>query len=191
MKEVSSLKKNPKFLNALSLPPITQIGMVVRDLGEGVEYYKHLLNIRKWYRTRIKESSYVFKGKPIELSLDIAMGYSGKMQIELIHILGGDEKNVYFDRLGKGGEGFHHFGVMVRDLDADLRKMEKAGYQPLQTGSLRCEGGGFTRIGYMDTVQDAGFILELIETKAFGINLGMPQWLVSLGRLTGDISSMR
>jgi len=80
---------------------------------------------------------------------------------------------------------------MVRDLDADIEKMEAAGYRALQTGSLRCEGGGFTRIGYMDTVQDAGFILELIETKAFGINLGMPQWLVSLGRVTGDVSSIR
>jgi hypothetical protein len=68
--------------------------------------------------------------------------------------------------------------------------MEEAGLRPLQTGMLVFGRGGVTKFAYMDTMEQAGFILELIETRAFGINLGMKQWLVSLGRFTGDTEAI-
>ena len=181
---------NLDILGGLRIPPISQMGFVVQSLEESSAFYGSLLNIKKWYRTKITECDYTFKGKPIEMVLDIAVGYSGKTQIELIKVSGPDD-NIYYDVNGRDGFGFHHFGVVVNNLEKHIRGMETAGIEPLQIGTLKYGGGGVTKVAYMDTMETAGFILELIETKAFGINLGMPQWLVNLGRITGDICAMK
>ena len=176
----------PDILAKLDIPPISQMGFVVQSLDDSTAFYGGLLNIKKWYQTKITECDYSFKGKPIEMGLDIAVGYSGKTQIELIKVSGPDD-NIYYDVNGRDGFGFHHFGVVVNNLEKYTFAMETAGIELLQVGTLKYGGGGATKVAYMDTMKAAGFILELIETKAFGINLGMPQWLVNLGRITGDV----
>lgn len=181
---------NLGILKTLSLPPVTQMGFVVQSLEESTEFYGSMLNIKKWYRTKIIECDYIYKDSPIDNSLDIVVGYSGKTQVELIKVSGNDD-NIYYDYIGREGIGFHHFGVVVNNLETQVKKMGMAGIRPLQSGRLKYGGGGVTKVAYMDTMKSAGFILELIETKAFGINLGMPQWLVNLGRITGDIIAMR
>ncbi|HPR55655.1 MAG TPA: VOC family protein [Deltaproteobacteria bacterium] len=176
-------------LDGLKLPPVTQIGMVVPDLGAGVDFYRGFLGISKWYRTVITECRYTFRNRPIDIRLDIAVGYSGRTQVELIQVFGSDD-NIYYAYPGEAGFGFHHFGVVVDDLEKAKRTMQDRGFPALQEGTLKYAGGGKTRVAYLDTMEKAGMILELIETKAFGINLGMPEWLVSLGRITGDTMTM-
>jgi methylmalonyl-CoA/ethylmalonyl-CoA epimerase len=176
-------------LDDLDLPPVSQIGMVVPDLLDGVRFYRNLLGIPKWYQTVITECSYYYRNRPIDISLDIAVGYSGKTQVELIQVHGKDD-NIYHAHPGEAGFGFHHFGVVVNDLRDGVRAMRGRGFAPLQEGTLKYAGGGATKVAYLDTMGKAGLILELIETKAFGINLGMPEWLINLGRLTGDTKAM-
>lgn len=183
------LNKPSISLDGLDLPAVTQIGMVVPDLMEGVRLYRDFFNIPKWYHTLISECSYYYKDRPIDILLDIAVGYSGKTQIELIQVIGKDD-NIYRAHPGEAGFGFHHFGVVVDDLDKAKAVMKGRGHLPLQEGTLKYAGGGKTRVAYLDTVDSAGLILELIETKAFGLNLGMPEWLVSLGRITGDTKNI-
>ncbi len=181
--------KQPVSLDGLDLPAVTQIGMVVPDLLEGVKFYRDFLGIPRWYHTVITECSYYYKNRPIDIMLDIAVGYSGKTQIELIQVHGSDD-NIYRAHPGEAGFGFHHFGVVVDNLDKARRIMWDRGYAPLQEGTLKYAGGGKTRVAYLDTIDEAGLILELIETKAFGLNLGMPQWLINLGRITGDTKAI-
>lgn len=190
MKTPNPTQINAGLLAESGLPPVSQMGFVVQDLESGTELYGSLLNIKKWYRPKITLCDYTYKGNPIDMSLEIAVGYSGKNQIELIQVSGPDD-NIYYEINGRDGFGFHHFGVVVNNLEQSIETMERAGILPLQVGTLKYGGGGLTKVAYLDTMESAGFILELIETKAFGLNLGMPQWLVSLGRITGDIMPMK
>jgi catechol 2,3-dioxygenase-like lactoylglutathione lyase family enzyme len=176
-------------LDGLDLPHVSQIGMVVPDLLKGVRFYRDFLGIQKWYQTVITECSYYYRNRPIDIRLDIAVGYSGKTQIELIEVHGKDD-NIYQAHPGEAGFGFHHFGVVVNDLRDSVRTMRGRGFAPLQEGMLKYAGGGKTKVAYLDTMDKAGLILELIETKAFGINLGMPEWLINLGRITGDTKAI-
>jgi hypothetical protein len=178
------------LIRKLKLPPISQLGIIIPDIQKGVDYYSCLLNIKKWYRTKINYQEYFYQGRPIDQELNIVVGYSGKVQFELIQVNGKDE-NIYSAVLGKGGAGFHHFGVTVSNVEKKVQELEHAGIKPLQTGILRFGRGGVTKFAYLDTMERAGFILELIETRAFGINMGMPRWLVSLGRFTGDTESIK
>ena len=173
----------------LDFSPISQIGIIVPHLKKGVSYYRSFLNIKQWYRPEIKKFECYYLDNPIDLQVEIAVGYSGKIQIELIQVSGKDD-NIYYAHLGREGYGFHHMGVTVKDLEKGIEEMKAAGFQPVQTGTLEFGRGGVTHFAYFDTTKSAGFIFELIETRAFGINLKMPEWLLSLGRFTGDTTSI-
>jgi hypothetical protein len=95
-----TIAKDVPLLKNLKLPPISQIGIVVSDLKKGVDYYRNLLTIRKWYRPKINRYEYFYREKQIDQQLDIAVGYSGKIQIELI-LVSGTGENVYSAVLGK------------------------------------------------------------------------------------------
>jgi len=177
------------LLLSIGLPAVSQVGIIVNDLDKAVRYYRSLLNIKRWYSTRINGEECYYRGKPIDQRLDIAVGYWGKTQVELIRQHCGEE-NVYNAALGIGGQGFHHLGVTVADLEKKVSLFQKGGIEALQTGTIRFGRGGVTKYAYLDTLERTGFILELIETRAFGINLGMPQWVVNLGRITGDTESI-
>lgn len=183
---MTTLNQHLKDLGELPLPPVTQIGMVVPDLAAGIQFYRTFLNIPTWYRPVIVESRCSYLGRPIDQHLDIAVGYTGKIQVELIQVRGRDD-NIYSAHPGEAGFGFHHFGVLVSDLDKTVAAMQARGYAPLQEGMLRYAGGGVSKFAYLDTLKQAGLILELMEAKAFGLNLGMPQWLIKLGCMTGDM----
>jgi catechol 2,3-dioxygenase-like lactoylglutathione lyase family enzyme len=181
---------DPSFLDRAGagkrdLPPLSQIGLTVPDLSRGARYYSSLLGVGKWYRTMITGAEYYYHGRPLNLRLDIAVGYSGGLQIELIEHHS-EAENIYNAPTAPRGFGLHHLGFSVSDLDARLDLLRLKGVMPLQTGTIRFGRGGVTRFAYLDTMEQAGFVLELIETRAFGIYLGMPRWLVNLGRLTGD-----
>jgi hypothetical protein len=69
--------------------------------------------------------------------------------------------------------------------------MHDAGTDVLQSGFIRFAGGGACRFAYLDTVDRLGCILELIEMKVYGLQLGMPEWLLRVGTLTGDVDRLR
>ena len=52
-------------------------------------------------------------------------------------------------------------------------------------------GDAVTRFAYLDTLPYCGFIVELIETRLWGMNLGMPEWLIRVGQLTGATEIVR
>ncbi|RJQ67055.1 MAG: VOC family protein [Desulfobacteraceae bacterium] len=172
-------------LQELLLPPASQIGITVSNLEKGVRFYQSLLHVKKWYRTKITDADYFYKDKAIDQKLDIVVGYWGKMQLELIQ-QNCSVENIYTRHAAPGGFGLHHLGVVVGDLERKVSMLRDMGILPLQTGTIRFGRGGLTHFAYMDSMARAGFILELIETRAFGLNLGMPEWLVNIGRATGD-----
>ena len=48
-----------------------------------------------------------------------------------------------------------------------------------------------TEIDWDIVVGSSGRVqVELIETKVYGLNLGMPEWLLKVGRLTGDVERL-
>jgi catechol 2,3-dioxygenase-like lactoylglutathione lyase family enzyme len=173
----------------MKLPPVSQVGIVVPDLKKGVDYYRRLLGIKTWCRTRVTGVECRYLGKPIDIGYNIAVGYSGKNQVELLEV-DCPEENIYTGTDGKPASGFHHLGYAAKNIERDMEVFNSAGIRILQEGTIRFGRAGITRFAYFDTVESAGFILEAIETRAFGINLGMPEWLVKTGRFTGDTESI-
>lgn len=173
-------------MKGVKLPKVNQIGIVVPDIGAAVRYYSKFLNIKPWFHSKTRSNDAIFKGKSFHLELDIALAFSGGMEIELIQTLT-DRECIYSDILMKQGGGLHHIGIMVTGFDRKLDRMKAAGIGVIQSGVIKTVGGAVTKYAYMDTVSTCGIISEIIESKLMGMPVFHNNFMMHVGRLTGDI----
>lgn len=183
-------KIDTSIIKELKLPAMGQLGIVVKDIHPSLEYYSTLLNIRTWYQAKIVKSTIHYCGNLIDLDLDIAVGYSGGLQFELIQVLKGDT-NIYTDLINTRGQGIHHIGFVVSNISKGIDILKNAGFKLIQHGTFETEGKAVTRFAYFDTMEQLGYITELIQTTLFGINVGMSRWMMKIGRVFGDVNIIK
>ena len=160
-----------------------QLGLVVKDMDSAVEKDSEVYGIKRWYRTNIDRFDYYYKGEKRHLLLDIVVGYARGSQIELIQVLEGED-NAYVELLLK--ENLPHNGVCVRNFDRKFEQLKALGYPELHHGTIFLKGISRVRVAYFDARESLGYILEIIEVKSLGLNIGMPEFMVAAARLTGD-----
>ena len=142
---------------------IAQTAIVVEDLEGTVEKYWEKFGIGPWQfytyeKPLVKEMSY--KGEPADYAMRIALSYFGPSRIELIEVKRGE--SVYADFVREHGYGVQHLGVLVDDMQVAIAQAEAAGYAVVQDGSgFGLDGDG--HYAYLDTAEDLGVMLELIE----------------------------
>ena len=142
-----------------------QIGIVTEDIEAAMRRYSRIFDCGPWhvytYGPAIVEEP-TFRGAAGRFEMRLALAGSGP-QLELIQPLTGP--SLYHEWLERHGEGLHHIGMRVPDLDAGIRDMEQRGFVVLQSGrGYGLDGdGGFA---YLDTTVELGVILELIEVPA-------------------------
>jgi 4-hydroxyphenylpyruvate dioxygenase-like putative hemolysin len=98
-----------------------------------------------------KEQGYVYK---------LALCNVGPVLYELMESVQGP--NIYEEFLNEHGEGVHHLGYFVEDIDAEISNMDSRGFALLQSG----RGFGTNDDGayaYFDTERACGCILEALE----------------------------
>ncbi|MBM3132011.1 MAG: hypothetical protein FJZ95_03125 [Chloroflexi bacterium] len=150
----------PERQHAVALPPVEQIGIVVKDIEKAVEYYTSTFG---WGPFTIQEHAMkgpLYRGKPTDCRLKLAIARSGTIEIELIQVLEGETPHTEF--LREKGEGLHHLRFRVDDLNAMLTELAREGIEPLWYQSLPKFGVSFA---YLDTDKIGGVIMELIEVK--------------------------
>ena len=162
-----------------------QLGLIVDDMDEAVKAHTAVYGIRNWYRTRNKSIEYFYKGRQREIELDLVVGYCKGSQVELIQVLKGED-NAYVELLLK--ENLPHTGIMVRDWDAKYQALIDLGYPEIHRITINLKGISRVRVAYFDCRDTPlGVILEVIEVKSLGINLGMPKRIVQAALATGDV----
>ena len=142
---------------------VAQVAIVVKDIDRAVALYNNVFGIGPWHfytykKPFVKEMSY--KGKQANHSNRLALSYFGDLRVELIEVQYGD--SIYQDFIEKHGYGVQHLGVLVDDMEEALALAAKAGIMMIQDGSgFGPDGDG--HYAYLDTEDDFGFTIELIE----------------------------
>lgn len=98
----------------------------------------------------------LYRGKPVDLDLSVAIAQAGDTQIELIS-QHNDAPSAWRDLVPKGKVGFHHMALYCRDFDKDFAAYSAA--SPVAFTGV-CYGN---RVAYIDTSPTMGCMLELIE----------------------------
>ena len=98
---------------------------------------------------------------------------------------------IYAEHLEAKGEGIHHVGFFVSNLDKKLAALRAIGIAPVQSGEIRSRGGAVTRYAYYETGGPGNIVAEFIETKILGVPVGMSSLMMNIGCLTGDAQRVR
>ena len=140
-----------------------QVAIVVRDLDASMARYVDKLGIGPWkvytYGPEMLHSM-TYRGEPASYVMELAIAFTGDTMWELIESVEGP--NIYEEFLNEHGEGLHHLGYYVGDLDKEIATMAALGYPLLQSGKgfgVENDGG----YAYFDTAADLGCIIEAIE----------------------------
>jgi methylmalonyl-CoA/ethylmalonyl-CoA epimerase len=149
--------------NARAIGAIEHVGVLVRDLDRAMEHYANDLGIGPWAVYTLspdwirdmtvhgEEQGYVHK---------LALCNVGPVLYELMESVRGP--NIYEEFLNEHGEGVHHLGYLVEDIDEEISNMEERGFAMVQSG----RGFGTANDGayaYFDTENACGCILEASE----------------------------
>ncbi len=150
------MKIDPRVKQVLGVKKVNQVGIVVRDMDRAIKNYSEIFGI---HFPKVISPEYVnmtYRGKPAHFRIKVAAGMLGDLEIELIQVLEGE--TAYGEFLEKWGEGLHHFGFDVKNMDERVKTLKELGIGVLQSG----ERPG-VRFVYMDTEQIVGVIFEFVE----------------------------
>lgn len=147
----------------VGISSVDQVAVVVRDLDASMKRYVEEFGIGPW-RVYTFSPDWIrgmtFRGEEQGYSMSLALADVGGMMYELIEPVQGP--NSYAAFLDEHGEGLHHFGYFVDDLDVEIKNMQAKGYALLQSGrgiGTKGEGG----YAYFETERALGCIVEAIE----------------------------
>ena len=129
---------------------VDQIGIVVKDVEKYVKFYEKVLGVEPF---PIAEST-INSAK-----LKIVLFELGEVEIELIQVVEGESIHSRF--LEETGEGLHHQGFFVNDLESELARLEENGIKVLERGEVL----GTVKFAYLDTKEALGLVLELIQWR--------------------------
>jgi methylmalonyl-CoA/ethylmalonyl-CoA epimerase len=128
---------------------VDQIGVVVKDMDRNIKFYK-MLGLEPFLTME----------SPLESAkLKFGLFQLGEIQLELIQVLEGSTIHSKF--LKERGEGLHHLGFFVEDIEEELVALEKEGIKVLKRGIVE----EVVKFAYLDTEQNLGIILELIQLE--------------------------
>lgn len=162
----------------LEVPWLGQIGIVVKDIDTTIDYLQKVFGIGPWAVFEGGPESCTDMGREVDFKGRMAMAQAGPVQVELIQVLEGETIHSRF--LSEHGEGLHHVGFFVRNLEERLRAAREAGMEVLQRGTLKQMGLSID-YAYLDTTEIGGVVIEYIEPRFMGLPFPMRSPMVRWG----------
>jgi methylmalonyl-CoA/ethylmalonyl-CoA epimerase len=172
--------------SGLRLPRVGQVGIIAPSIQDALPGVAGAFNLKTWYEPQYAEKHFTIHGEQVELDFNLVFAYSGGLQIELI-----EEKSrraaIYQDHLDRHGQGIHHLGFFIADLDDKLQLASQLGLEILLQSRFTTAGGGAVQFAYLDTRPQCGIILELINIQLYGFNVPQTEFMINVARLTGEV----
>lgn len=138
---------------------IIQMAYVVTDIQAAMRHWIDDLKVGPWFLLdHFTGVDPVYRGRPSQADVAIAMAFAGHMLIELIQP-NDEHPSVYRELTETRGAGFHHFGVASTDLDRDIAALEAKGYTLAFRAGVPTGGD----VAYMDGGPDKDGFIEFIE----------------------------
>jgi catechol 2,3-dioxygenase-like lactoylglutathione lyase family enzyme len=144
----------PRRLGDLVLPPIDQVGYVVRDLDATLARYEPLFG--PFTRLDTALTGVWYRGTPTDVSLRLAFGTSGDVEMEFIEPVGGASPHTEF--LAAGREGIHHVRYRVDDARATIAALGSIGFAPIWRHDM-----GHALFAYLEQPSRDGVVVEVLQ----------------------------
>jgi len=147
----------------LPMGKVIEIGYVVENLDQAIAFFRRVWGAGTFkIFEKLVMTNARFMGVETAPSVDVAMGASGGVVIELIKQW--DSASSPFKQ-PVGGVPFllNHFSVFVDNYDAELARFQSEGYPSVFSAEFASASGPAARIAYLDTWKEMGAYLEIME----------------------------
>ena len=144
---------------AVRLPPVEQIGIVVRDADLAARFFTSTFGWGPFKSSEVEMKGFTYDGRTGDCRLKMAFARCGDIEIELIEVLEGETPHSDFLRCH--GEGMQHLRFRVDDCDAMTAALAREGVDPL----FHQRFPGIAAFAYMRTDKTSGLMVELFEMK--------------------------
>jgi len=141
---------------------VIQMAYAVTDIRREIDWWVNDAKVGPWFLLdHFWASDQVYRGAPAKADVTIAMSFAGNQCIELIQPLD-DHPSVYAEIIARRGSGFHHVGLAVGDVEAEIPKYEARGYKVAFRANVPTGGA----VAYLDDGTNEPGFLELIPATA-------------------------
>ena len=153
------------FRERWGLPEVRQLGLVVPDVENAADALAKR-NIGPFFIAVGAPRLWRERGQERRVRGKMALAYYRGVELELLEPLEGSD--FYTPSVDPEGRPvLHHIGFFVEDVDGWADHLDRAGYPIWVRGRLGL-GPLRTDFAYMDTVGDAGVVVEFICWRIFG-----------------------
>jgi methylmalonyl-CoA/ethylmalonyl-CoA epimerase len=127
---------------------VDHVGIAVRDLDAAIAFYSEAFGVKLEHRETV-----------VEQGVEEAMFRVGESWIQLLRPLGPDTPVGKY--IEKRGEGVHHIGYGVSDLEAVLSHLRGRGLQLIDAEPRRGSRG--TMVAFVHPRSVGGVLVELVQ----------------------------
>lgn len=130
---------------------IEHLGIAVNDLSTAIPLYEALLNTKCYKQEEVASEG-----------VKTAFFKVGESKIELLEASKPESPIAKF--LQKNGPGFHHVAFEVADIDAELKRLQLAGFELIHQSPK--DGADNKRIAFLHPKSSGGMLVELCQEKS-------------------------
>ena len=145
-----------------AISDLDHIGIVVKDIQRSANFYSLALGIGSFRIFELQVTEEMLRGFPPGTvspgKTKIGIAQKGSVIIELIEVVEG--KSLFSDFLESMGEGVHHLGCDVADLEKEVARLEGQGMETVLRGKTG-EGG----VVFLRGEGSGGVLVELLQSE--------------------------
>jgi methylmalonyl-CoA/ethylmalonyl-CoA epimerase len=134
----------------MNLSHIEHIGIAVKSLEEAIPFWENILGLKCYNIEEVKEQK-----------VRTAFFMIGQSKIELLESTDPDGPIGKF--IEKKGEGIHHLAIAVKNIEENLKELDKKGVQLID--KMPRKGAEGLDIAFLHPKGTHGVLLELCENK--------------------------
>ncbi len=135
--------------------PIWQYAYFVEDIDEACKKWNTMVGAGPFHVVRSHTAeNFQHPREHVEADVSYAFGQAGPAHIQFI-AQHDDTPSIYRDMYKPGNFGFHHIGLLIHDVTAEVKRFNDEGYE------TACTLWGGDYVAYMDCRKDMGCYVEL------------------------------
>jgi methylmalonyl-CoA/ethylmalonyl-CoA epimerase len=137
---------------------LDHMAIVVKDMDKALAFYSKAFGIKfEEVQQHDLPPDVIYKGKPSPYTMKVTFGKMGLVRLEMVQVVKG--QCIYTDFLKQYGEGIHHLGFEVDDLDKEVANAKSQGLKLICYLTMM----GIMAFAHFDATKTDGVRIELVQ----------------------------
>jgi len=137
---------------------LDHLAIVVKDMDKALAFYSKAFGLKfEDVQQHDLPPDVIYKGKPCPYTMKVTFAHMGPVRLELVQVVKG--QCIYTDFIKKYGEGLHHLGFEVADLEKEVANAKSQGLKMICFLKMV----GIMAFAHFDATKTNGVRIELVQ----------------------------